>query len=283
MLKFKRPDAPDGFEEKSKKKLDQYKESINEGEDPDFSDSFWGKYKGDLFKAQNNKCGYCEKKITESYGDVEHYRPKSVVEILSDDEGKWGKEQEPKNNVKGRIFENGCEEGYWWLAYSWNNYLLSCSICNQPWKRALFPILEERETNEEGSDFPFKSPVEGEDETPLLLNPFDESSIKFSNHLSFTKAGLIKAKEGSKHGFETIRTCGLDRPSITGARSEKAKLAFSHILKWSTTTNTELDEFLANTILEFGNAENEFAGMIRIIFEEIVQEVSWEEFEEMYS
>ncbi|MBL6448416.1 hypothetical protein JMN32_19035 [Fulvivirga sp. 29W222] len=283
MLKFTRPDAPNGFENKSKQKLDQYKEAKDRGDDPDFNDSFWGEYKGNLFYAQNNKCGYCEKKITESYGDVEHYRPKSTVEVLPDDKEKWGKEQEPKNNVKGRIFENGCEKGYWWLAYSWDNYLLSCSICNQPWKRALFPIAEDREPNEDGSDFPFKSPVEGNVETPLLLNPFDETSIKFSDHLSFTEAGLIKAKEGSRHGFETIRTCGLDRPSITDARSEKAKLAYSHILKWSATTSTELDQFLANTILEFGNSENEFAGMVRIIFEEIVQEISWEEFEELYT
>lgn len=42
-----------------------------------------------------------------AYGDGEHYRPKST---------------------------------YWWLAYNYDNYLASCTLCNQRFKEAKFPI-----------------------------------------------------------------------------------------------------------------------------------------------
>lgn len=51
---------------------------------------------------------YCEAPLkVVAYGDVEHYRPKSV---------------------------------YWWLAYSYENYLASCTLCNQAFKKDFFPI-----------------------------------------------------------------------------------------------------------------------------------------------
>ena len=43
-----------------------------------------------------------------AYGDVEHFRPKSK---------------------------------YWWLAYCYENYLYSCQMCNQRYKKAEFPIF----------------------------------------------------------------------------------------------------------------------------------------------
>ena len=46
----------------------------------------------------NNKCAYCEKDISDEDKHLEHYRPKDI---------------------------------YYWLAYSWDNLLLSCSKCNK--------------------------------------------------------------------------------------------------------------------------------------------------------
>ena len=58
------------------------------------------------------KCAYCEASTASvSYGDVEHYRPKSR---------------------------------YWWLAYCLDNLLASCTLCNQRFKRASFPCDGER-------------------------------------------------------------------------------------------------------------------------------------------
>src|SRR5207253_16064 len=72
-----------------------------------------------LIEAQHSKCCFCESK-TGYDGDVEHFRPKA------------GYQQAPK----GRLLR----PGYYWLAYTWDNLLLSCSACNQRHKRNLFPL-----------------------------------------------------------------------------------------------------------------------------------------------
>lgn len=77
--------------------LDQVKPEI---------DSKWSSVKDQLLKESNDKCAYCESSmLAVAFGDVEHYRPKSV---------------------------------YWWLAYVYDNYLASCAICNQRFKGAQF-------------------------------------------------------------------------------------------------------------------------------------------------
>ena len=70
--------------------------------------SIWKKAKAQLLRESRNKCAYCETPVTvTAYGDVEHFRPKSV---------------------------------YWWLAYSYENYLPSCIVCNQQFKKDAFPL-----------------------------------------------------------------------------------------------------------------------------------------------
>jgi len=73
-----------------------------------FQSTFWKTAKKQLKKESGGKCAYCEAN-TEivAHGDVEHYRPKSV---------------------------------YWWLAYTYDNYLYACQICNQVYKSDNFPI-----------------------------------------------------------------------------------------------------------------------------------------------
>jgi hypothetical protein len=74
----------------------------------DFDDTVWKKAKNILVKESEGKCAYCETPFTVvAYGDVEHYRPKSV---------------------------------YWWLAYCYDNYLPACQMCNQKFKKDSFPI-----------------------------------------------------------------------------------------------------------------------------------------------
>ena len=74
-------------------------------------------------KAQHDKCCFCESKVTHiSYGDVKHYRPKA------------GYRQDPEEPL-GR-------PGYYWLAYEWSNLMFCCQICNQRFKRNLFPLAD---------------------------------------------------------------------------------------------------------------------------------------------
>jgi hypothetical protein len=72
-----------------------------------FVSTRWKKAKDPLSVETNGKCAYCEASFqVVAYGDVEHFRPKSI---------------------------------YWWLAYCYENYLASCQICNGTFKRNKFP------------------------------------------------------------------------------------------------------------------------------------------------
>lgn len=73
-----------------------------------FNSAFWKSAKTRLKKDSSGKCAYCEANTeVVAHGDVEHFRPKSI---------------------------------YWWLAYTFDNYLYACQICNQIYKSDNFPI-----------------------------------------------------------------------------------------------------------------------------------------------
>ena len=73
-----------------------------------FKSNHWKPAKEQLFAETGGKCAYCETPTSPiAFGDVDHYRPKS---------------------------------SYWWLAYCYDNYLISCQLCNQRFKRDDFPI-----------------------------------------------------------------------------------------------------------------------------------------------
>jgi len=72
--------------------------------------------RGALVAMQGRICAYCGADISEAGIDVEHFRPKS--------------------NVEG----DDAHGGYWWLAYDFTNYVLSCIPCNQRCKKDRFPL-----------------------------------------------------------------------------------------------------------------------------------------------
>ena len=68
-----------------------------------FLANYWKSAKEQLKKESSGKCAYCETTTdVVAHGDVEHYRPKGI---------------------------------YWWLAYTYDNYLYACQICNQVYMR----------------------------------------------------------------------------------------------------------------------------------------------------
>jgi 5-methylcytosine-specific restriction endonuclease McrA len=72
------------------------------------NEKLWGQVKELLKTESAGKCGYCESPTSlVAYGDVEHIRPKSE---------------------------------YWWLAYCYDNYIYSCQLCNQKYKKTKFPV-----------------------------------------------------------------------------------------------------------------------------------------------
>ena len=73
-------------------------------------DDLWNNpdVRGALYAMHGRACVYCQQYLPENdRGDVEHFRPKSI---------------------------------YHWLAYAFDNYLLSCGICNRVLKRDHFPL-----------------------------------------------------------------------------------------------------------------------------------------------
>lgn len=74
----------------------------------------WGLLKKWLANASGFKCWYCEAKSTRAPFDVDHFRPKLGITVDS-------------VRLAGH-------DGYYWLAYEWRNFRLSCQRCNRPEK-----------------------------------------------------------------------------------------------------------------------------------------------------
>lgn len=225
----------------------------------------WTDYKSVFAEAQYGKCGYCEMMVIGGQpGDVEHYFPKGAVWRLQDDPSMWGRERKWASTVEGRKPEVISEQGYWWLAYDWSNYLLSCTVCNQYWKLSYFPV----ENN------PRHLPPSAEaQEIALLLNPFDDSRNP-AEHLHFNDFGQVEAKDDSPFGYETIRTCGLDRESLRRARQEKARKAYKLAHDLNTTTDEQKINETLRDFYELGRDEYAHSGMVRAIFEDLCG-LSW--------
>lgn len=147
-----------------------------------------GSVKEALIAAQHGKCCFCESKIGPD-GDVEHYRPKACYSQDRDDA------------LHG--------PGYYWLAYEWSNLLLSCSTCNQRYKRNLFPLSDpaRRATSHHGDTA---------DEDPLLIHPREqdpEESVSFRREIPYSI-------NGNPHGTATIKVLGLNRESLNESRRD---------------------------------------------------------------
>ena len=144
--------------------------------------------KNALLKAQYNKCCYCESKfLSTSYGAVEHFRPKGAV-------------QQKRGQRQGY-------PGYYWLAYDWDNLLVSCERCNSSHKGSLFPLADQKRRAQSHHD-------DIKAEQPLFVNPAREDPRR---HIHF--CGEV-AMPSTKMGRETIQGMGLRRADLEEARRE---------------------------------------------------------------
>lgn len=134
--------------------------------------------KEELKKNYNNKCGFCEQKLTDSVSrtntfSVEHFRPK-----------------------------NG---GYWWLGNEWTNLFPLCKTCNGK-KGDNFQVLDIRQKNHNLKNPPIDAITNSLDrnkclvthpdllaEKPLFLHPEVDTPEDF---LEVNQHGKILAKEG---------------------------------------------------------------------------------------
>lgn len=263
MIRLDRPKKPATFDTDLKEAGDQVELEYQAWQSSDESDDTapaipeeWGKYKVYFVAAQHQKCGFCESDVVSvSPGDVEHFRPKKALRELINE----GRELPHSSKVRDRT-QRTLSTGYWWLAYEWTNYLLSCGICNQKWKRNFFPV----------ADSPRQiPPSKGVQERTMLLNPF--SGPDPVNHLEFAANGSVKARRSSRHGKETIRICGLDRPSLRHTRSERSvrahRLAIEvEAARRANNQSRELEKL--TRLWDNGRDDRTYAGVVRSVLKQ---------------
>jgi uncharacterized protein (TIGR02646 family) len=127
------------------------------------SSSVWREYYELLPENLKKKCWYCEAAEIRSDMPVDHFRPKNKVE------------------------EESGHDGYWWLAFDWENYRCACTFCNsrrnfedtEGGKACKFPLCnpESRAFSPEDDDLL-------QQELPDFLDPFnpdDEKLLWFDN------------------------------------------------------------------------------------------------------
>lgn len=196
---------------------------------------------------QHKKCAFCESSFEHiSYGDVEHFRPK----------GGWVQEAEDELE----------RPGYYWLAYDWENLFLSCQLCNQRFKKNLFPLVDPSKRARTHHDHLAH-------EEPLLIDPARDEP---DDHIYFDRERI---RAWTEKGATTIRVLGLDRRELNKMRQERyaeLRLIFANIagvladlekildhaqdLTWLESKYEQLDQ-LRRRLEEVDRPEQEYAAM----------------------
>lgn len=139
--------------------------------------NIWSEFKPILFKYYGEKCWYSECSLEGAYGDVDHFRPKSK-----------------STNEQGKTI---LKDGYWWLAYDYLNYRLSCEKSNRGFykggKKNYFPL--------KGGTIPAEFP--NKDDIPLLLDPCKEDDTAL---VDCDEAGAIIALSDNPEDIRRIKT-----------------------------------------------------------------------------
>ncbi len=144
--------------------------------------------KSALSNAFHAKCGYCEKGIRPSEGEVHHHRP-----VM---------------NAKGRVSYPSAPspDHYAWYAYEWNNLVLACTVCAR-YKSTQFPTDNNRVQ-------PFTPLALADQESPVLIDPSQDTPY---DHLAFHANGACASKSG--RGKETVDILKLNRSELMELRA----------------------------------------------------------------
>ncbi len=191
-----------------------------------------------LKKAQNDKCCFCESKVSHiSYGDVEHFRPKVAYKQNETDDYQY--------------------PGYFWLAYDWDNLMFSCQICNQRHKKNLFPLKNVSKRDVKNQNIKY--------EETLFIDPTKENPEQW---ISFDNA-FIKSRNNLEKGETTITTLGLKRNELWERRNDKYKL-ISSLIDLINVNPTSAEAIKVKHLLktDYFNKKAECFGMIKANFED---------------
>ncbi len=195
--------------------------------------SVWSEIKPAYMRAQFNKCIYCERPLAGLVAgkveqDVEHYRPKGKISA-------WPK----ANSGLSYSFSTGDPKphGYYWLAFSIQNYAASCKPCNSTRKSDSFPIAGTR------GDATLTLKQLNTAEKPLIVFPFGDWGDDPAELFRFE--GILihpKAETGKKHrrARVTIDFFGLnDREELWEDRFRVIRSVFANVEVRQTTTKAD--------------------------------------------
>jgi len=194
--------------------------------------SSWGLLKKWLSIFSGHKCWYCEAKSTRAPFDVDHFRPKLGITV---------------DGVK-----LPGHSGYYWLAYEWSNFRLSCQRCNRPendngnslhGKANEFPIQSEADR----CLIPTGSTL---GETPRLLDPCVQADCDLLAHGidgEVKPAALIGTWEHQRADY-TIRLLGFNEWQTPEVKKKNWRLLDDLIRLVGNHPNviTHLQEHLSN-------------------------------------
>jgi uncharacterized protein (TIGR02646 family) len=155
----------------------------NRATDPDCSLDFpahWNEpdVRGALHAMQGWACAYCQRQLEHERGAVDHFRPKRG--------GQWVE-----------------HKGYWWLAYAFSNYLLSCGVCNNDCKGDRFPLAPGAKHVDYASRASLAS------EARILVDPAEDSVDHWMrvDWMAPAEEGFVKARPSlHKESTEALRT-----------------------------------------------------------------------------
>lgn len=192
-----------------------------------------------LWEMHCGKCCYCERKRDmKRDSDVEHFRPKSAV----------AGEDHP---------------GYWWLAYEWDNHLLSCKTCNQTYKQCHFPLMA-GSPRAQGPNDAHSS------ENAVLINPAKEDPER-SIGFEWSNAVFVKAVglDDDLRGHRTVKLLGLNEGTLPEQRAEIMDELINIVQMYfyaKLSNNKELLDEMKGKVKWATSPEREFAGFRRAFF-----------------
>ena len=113
----------------------------------------------------------------------------------------------PKGGVRQNDGDPLEQPGYFWLAYGWENLFFACQLCNQSFKKNLFPLVDPtRRARSHLDDLAA--------EQPMLIHPADEEPSAF---IGFREEMAFPIDDDPRARI-TIEVLGLNREELAEFR-----------------------------------------------------------------
>lgn len=176
--------------------IDERKEFIEK------KSGLWRRFGKHLKQMSYGKCWYSESDCVQSFADVDHFRPKKAA----------------------RRSETSSDDGYPWLAFSWENFRYAAQRSNQ--------LNTDEETEEvvgKGSWFPLMPESKCatwddrciDDERPVLIDPTKQDDIRLV-HIdgagALIPSDLCMGQYERQRVTESVKYLGLNLDGLVGAR-----------------------------------------------------------------